>query len=135
MAYFEWNNDLSVGVDLFDSHHKKLVSLINELHNAMSNGKGKEVVADTVVELAMYTEYHFAEEELRMARANYPGLEAHKLEHAAFTRQVVDFIARLDAGSATLSIKMMRFLSHWLCAHIKKTDKKYAVAITNTKVA
>ncbi len=135
MAYFDWNSNLSVGVDLFDAHHKKLIDLINELHEAMASGKGIEKVKTTVTELARYTKYHFAEEERRMQQENYPALDAHIKEHRAFVTQVEDFIAKLEAGSVTISMGVMSFLRNWLTSHIQKTDKQYSAVLADKKVA
>ncbi len=135
MAYFDWNDNLSVGVDLFDSHHKKLIDLINELHEAMASGKGMDKVKSTVTELARYTKYHFAEEERQMKAANYSGLSAQIKEHAAFVAQVEDFMAKLDAGSVTISMGVMSFLRNWLTSHIQKTDKQYTPTLAAKKIA
>ena len=43
MAIVTWNDSLSVNVTEIDEQHKKLVSMINELNEAMQQGKGKEV--------------------------------------------------------------------------------------------
>ena len=81
MAIIKWEQNLSVGVDKFDTHHKKLVDLINKLHDAMSTGKGAETIGSVLDDLIKYTQYHFAEEEKLMTLHKYPDLEKHKAEH------------------------------------------------------
>jgi hemerythrin len=39
------------------------MNAINELRNAMADGKGKEVLERTLGNLASYTAYHFSSEE------------------------------------------------------------------------
>ncbi|MDZ7764928.1 MAG: hypothetical protein U5K00_10925 [Melioribacteraceae bacterium] len=39
MAYIDWSEDLSVGNLSIDFEHKRLVQIINELYDAMTNGK------------------------------------------------------------------------------------------------
>lgn len=41
MPIIQWNDSLPVGVDAMDLQHKKLVNLINQLFDAMKEGKGK----------------------------------------------------------------------------------------------
>ncbi len=41
MPLIEWSDKLSTGTRMFDEQHKKLVAMINELHNAMKYGRGK----------------------------------------------------------------------------------------------
>lgn len=43
MPLITWSDTLSVKVQQFDDHHKKLIELINQLFNAMMGGKGKDV--------------------------------------------------------------------------------------------
>ncbi len=43
MALIDWDKSLSVNVEEIDQQHKKLIAMINELNEAMRNGKGKEV--------------------------------------------------------------------------------------------
>ena len=44
MALIEWNDEYSVKVKEIDQQHMKLVNLINELHLAMKEARGREVV-------------------------------------------------------------------------------------------
>ena len=77
-------------------------------------------------ELVQYTKVHFAREEKFFAQTGYPAPAAHKQEHDALTRQVLDVQQKYVAGaSATLSIDVMRFLKNWLIKHIQGSDQKY----------
>lgn len=135
MSYFEWSSDLSVKVETFDNHHKKLVDLLNMLHSAMAKGQGKEKVAGIITELANYTKYHFAEEERQMKIYNYSGYEQHRKEHEAFVKKVEEFAAKLEAGSVALSVSVLNFLRDWLSSHILKTDKQYSILFSSNRVA
>ncbi len=135
MPFFDWNNELNVGVDLFNEQHKKLIGIVNKLHDAMLKGEHGSGVTDTVRELAVFTRWHFDEEERHMELAGFSGLETHKREHAAFIRRVESFITRLDNGSVTISISVLRFIISWLTVHILKTDKKYCTALELSEVA
>jgi hemerythrin len=44
MALIQWNDSLSVNVVEIDKQHQKLVRMINELNDAMRQGKGKEAL-------------------------------------------------------------------------------------------
>jgi len=134
MALFEWKSEFSVGVDLFDSHHKKLIELINSLHGAMRKGHGREVVSEIVAELALYTKYHFTEEERRMRRYGYSGYDLHRVEHEFFVEKIKGFVVKLDADNAGLSLTLLKFLGDWLISHIQKTDKRYTVLFSANRV-
>ena len=63
MPLFTWNASYSVNVKRFDADHQQLFSILNELHDAMKAGRGKEVLEGTLTELLRYTERHFTAEE------------------------------------------------------------------------
>ena len=63
MALIEWNDEYSVKVKEIDQQHMKLVNLINELHLAMKEARGREVVGKILTDLISYTKFHFSTEE------------------------------------------------------------------------
>lgn len=126
MAFFDWKDSYSVGVKEMDNQHKVLVDLINQLHTAMSAGKGSTVVGPIISEMVRYTKFHFESEEKLMTTHGYPGLGSQKAEHLKFTQQALDFQKQNSSGTATLSISILNFLKDWLTNHIQGTDKKYA---------
>jgi hemerythrin len=100
--------------------------MINELNDAMGQGKGKAALGNILRGLIAYTRTHFGTEERYFARFGYPDTDSHKREHAAFVQRVADFRDGLEQGKLTLSIEVMKFLSNWLTKHIMGTDKKYS---------
>jgi hemerythrin len=132
MPLITWNNTLSVNVQEIDSQHKRLVELVNQLHDAMSQGKGREVMGATLAGLIDYTRTHFAAEERLMTAHAYPGYGRHKAEHDALTKQVVDLQGQYQAGQPVLTIEVMNFLKDWLSKHILEVDKQLG-AYLNSK--
>ncbi len=126
MSLISWSNEYSVSIQSIDEQHKKLVSLINELHDAMKAAKGKEVLGKTLEDLVAYTKFHFSSEEKLMADNGYADLKNHQLEHDKLTSQVMDFQAKYKSGNALLSLEIMQFLKSWLVNHIKGSDKAYS---------
>ncbi len=121
----EWSDALSVGVHEIDEQHKVLVNMINELHQAMRQRRAKEVLLDLVGKLAEYTVTHFGTEERLFDKYGYPDTPKHKEIHAKFVAKVKETEEQLRAGTATVSMDLMRFLKDWLVGHIQGTDKKY----------
>lgn len=126
MAFFDWKDSYSVGVKEMDNQHKVLVDLINQLHTAMSAGKGSTVTGPIISEMVRYTKFHFEAEEKLMTAHAYPGLASQKAEHLKFTQQALDYQKQVGSGATTLSISILNFLKDWLTNHIQGTDKKYA---------
>jgi hemerythrin len=126
MAIIQWNDTFSVKVAEIDQQHQKLVSMINELSDAMKQGKGKDALSKIVNGLVSYTVTHFNTEEKYFDRFGYPETDSHKKEHVAFVKKVSEFKDGFEKGKLSLSIEVMNFLSDWLKNHINGTDKKYS---------
>jgi hemerythrin-like metal-binding protein len=126
MAKIEWTDALSVHVAAIDTEHKKLINIINKLHDGMSEGKGNKVAADVLSELLAYTVTHFKHEEELMQRYAYPGLETQKKEHAGFVAKITETQKDYQAGKTMISVPILNFLSSWLKNHIMKTDLEYS---------
>jgi hemerythrin len=125
MAFLKWTQAFSVGVALFDEQHRTLVRMLNDLHTAMMDGRGKEVLGPTLDGLVDYTSTHFTDEEQLMARHGYPELEPHREEHRKLVAQVLELREQYRAGRAALTIEVMAFLKDWLVQHIQGTDRRY----------
>ncbi len=126
MPIISWSDSYSVNVPKIDAQHKKLFVLINDLHEAMSQGKGKDALGAILDGLLDYTRVHFADEEKMLAKVNYPDLPAQKAEHAAFILKISELQTDFRAGKAAMTMPVMAFLKDWLVNHILKNDKKYA---------
>lgn len=125
MSLITWTPSLSVGVAEMDEQHKKLVKMINDLHDAMKAGKGKETLSRILSELASYTRTHFSAEEGHMARFKYADLASHKAAHAELIKKLGDVQKAQNEGQ-NVTLDVMKFLNSWLTDHIIGTDKKYA---------
>jgi hemerythrin len=126
MALITWSEDYSVKVPVLDEQHQRLIGLINELHEAMLEGKGRNITVRILVSMVDYAIYHFAAEEEMMKAKGYPGLAAHQAQHEAFRQRVTEFHQQFTAGQVGLTIQIMNFLKDWLVNHIRGTDQKYA---------
>lgn len=125
MALIKWDESLSVGVQEIDNQHKKLVEIINELHDAMKEGKGRKLLGDIIKRMEEYTVYHFGTEEKHFVEFHYEQAESHKAEHRGFIAKVEDFQKRFSESNIELTIEVMNFLKDWLLNHIKVSDKKF----------
>jgi len=126
MAPIEWNSTLSVDVEEIDRQHQMFIALINELNDAMRQGKGKDVLEGIVKKLDYYATSHFLTEENYFALFGYPEAESHKKQHAYFIEKTSAIKHDLSERKPALSIDVMNFLSKWLKDHIMNTDKKYS---------
>ncbi len=124
MAYFEWAQDMEIDQGPIDADHQNLVRLVNELHDATTEGRGREVVGKILDELIRYTSEHLHKEEASMAAAGFPHLERHKIGHQAFIDQLHKLQGRYQAGSVAVAAQLSTVLRDWLSLHIRRSDKE-----------
>lgn len=125
MPLINWNETLSVGVEYIDNQHKRLVSIINRLNDAMLQDKGNKVMGEILDDLLDYTKTHFASEEKLMKKYGYPESADHFREHEKLTNEVIDFIEKYRLGNAMVTMPVLQFLKEWLNNHILETDKEF----------
>jgi hemerythrin len=125
MDLIKWNDTYSVQIKEIDDQHKKLIQMINDLHNAMSEGRGKLIVAQILDDLIDYTKTHFKTEEVMMEKCSYPSFRTHKEAHDILTQKVLDIQSRFQTGQVVVTIEVMNFLKDWLTQHILEMDKLY----------
>jgi len=128
MDRFAWSDTLSTGNEMIDRDHQHLIALLNQLQEAMSQGKGRTVLGGVLNELISYTIEHFGREEALMQKMHYADYIMHKSEHERLIGEVKALQGRLEAGSVALSSATYTFLVDWLNTHIKTIDKKLAEA-------
>lgn len=126
MALLTWNNNYSVNIKKIDEQHQQLINLINELHDNMKIGKGKDVLGTIIKKLADYTVYHFKTEEKLFEQYNYPENRLHTEAHNVLIAKVKALQADFSSGKAILTMDVMTFLKEWLTGHIMGSDKKYS---------
>lgn len=124
MAYFEWAQDMVIDGGVIDAEHKKLVDLVNTLHDATSAGRGREVVGDLLNELIRDTADHLQHEEAAMVAAGFPHLERHKIGHQAFVAELDKLQERYRQGSISVAAQLSTVLRDWLSLHIRRNDKE-----------
>jgi hemerythrin len=127
MSYIVWNDNLSVGVEVIDKQHMRIIDYINELHAVVHSVSPdrKERIAAIVNDTIDYTESHFGFEETLLEEVNYLYLKAHKRVHQLFVRRVLEYKARMEKGE-DIAQELLDTLARWLLNHIRNEDKDYA---------
>lgn len=126
MSLLQWDEGYSVHVSSIDQQHQTLFRWINELHDAMRAGRGKDLVGKILSLLINYTESHFSAEEALLQLHGYPDLAAHCAAHKKLLDEVARLREKFEAGNTGLAVELAQFLQKWLKNHIQDTDKKYS---------
>lgn len=126
MELVAWDDKMSVGVDVLDDDHRRLLDMFNSL---LENGvarRNKEALSALLGDLREYTQVHFAREEGYMQRNAFPDLDAHMAAHRYFVDEVEKLCRDFEGGNETmLRIDLILLLKDWLIEHIQSTDRQY----------
>lgn len=125
MNLYDWKDSYSVEINSIDDDHKGLFRIINQLFDAMSHGKARSLLDETLHQLIDYTKTHFRREEIYFATTNYPETLEHKLQHEMFIERIVALKKDFENGDKEISIELIKYLSDWLINHILISDKRY----------
>jgi len=124
MAFIDWSEELSVKFDEVDDDHKKLVGMVNEIHDAAGKEADQDTLADLLEELISYTAWHFRHEERLMQQYGDPEQFSHKQEHEKLAKQATELYEKFIGGDDSVPGMLLPFLKDWLADHITGTDMK-----------
>ncbi|MEK7487152.1 MAG: bacteriohemerythrin [Planctomycetota bacterium] len=125
MEIMPWKEEYNTNINEIDRQHKNLVKIINDLHEAMTEKKAHEILANIMDRLVEYTHSHFVTEEKYMVKYNYADYVSHKESHDKFTDQVLYLQKKLNKKTLDFSLEISTFLTDWLTNHILLTDQQY----------
>jgi hemerythrin-like metal-binding protein len=126
MAFLDWKNEFNTGIEAIDTDHKFLVSLINQLDEALRDGQNQEVVGSVLNALYDYTNYHFLREEKMMKACGYTDEKEHAAQHQDLKTQVMEARdAYLKQQTDDIKQPVMDFMKTWLADHILGHDMQY----------
>ena len=126
MPFIVWTSQLSVDVKILDNDHKRLVILINDLHDALMAGRDSKALEGIFDELVANARIHFAHEEKLLAAAGYGDVAAHKQEHEQKILQLLSMQSRFkSARESAAYLEVLDQLKNWLLEHTESTDKEF----------
>lgn len=135
MEKIEWTEDLSVDIAKIDEQHKDLLGIINQLREAVSQGKGFAITSRLLDYLTEYILTHFELEELYFKQYNYSNRHAHIKQHQDFAAKIARFMLDNDINRDLVSEQLLVFLTDWFVNHIKKEDKDFGLFYSKVRSA
>lgn len=126
-GFISWDpSRMSVYSEYMDEQHKVLISLINDLHDIVSQKSGRLHMQQILDLLVTYTQIHFNAEELLMDQCHFEELGDHKHMHEVFVGKVVEYVKKFEQDhSQKFGFELLDTLRGWLTQHILKQDMKY----------
>lgn len=126
--YIEWTKKLETGIDKIDDQHRKLIDIINKLHEFIIEKNDVSTIQDAIVDLKLYTIFHFNTEEKMFTKYDYKeeDFESHIKGHKAFTDEIAHYMSADTATQQSLGEHLLKYLKEWLTGHILVSDMKFA---------
>jgi hemerythrin len=135
MALFiQWDASFSVGNEMLDRQHQKLLGLCNALAECADAGPqvAQFKFHDILHQLTQYAREHFRVEESLLQQYHYPDLALQQAEHGAYEEKMADwaFAATMDALDLN---DAQEFLALWWRDHILVSDMQYKALMQNKR--
>ncbi len=119
-----WAEELSVGNELIDSDHKKLITMVNGIEY-MIRARDNFALPQALEQLEHWASVHFAKEE-NIARAIKFPFDQHSLAHKYLLKEVQhmkdELVAKDGIWSDGAAEHYSKFLSDWLANHVIDAD-------------
>ncbi len=127
MSLIEWTDALSLRIPAIDAQHRRIIDMINALHEAHRRGDADEAVIRRILgEMMDYVAVHFETEEAYMTRFQYPEIQTHRALHNVFIDKIHQFRGKMHEEPGPLLLgEMLEYLRQWWVGHIQGTDTQY----------
>lgn len=132
---FQWTKSISVGNDIIDAQHQRLLSQINKIVDAVTLGANSKELHEVISFFDEYIKEHFSYEEAYMKNINYPDIEEHIKKHHDFIMNYNKFKEEFDQNfdKEKLTMEIEVYIGNWWIDHIGKEDKKYQLFLESKK--
>jgi len=135
MSNLQWHADFTVNVGQIDDQHRQMLDLALDLHRAVESELPLAHLLEKLDVLAAFTRRHFAFEETLMLEHDYPGLAAHREEHANLLQRLQQFRERLQNGWRLKLASAADIDGDWVLAHVVGADRKLGEFLNERGVA
>lgn len=118
----EWREQLSVGNDVIDSDHKRLIEIINQVERSFG-AKDRSKLMLALDSLSQYSEVHFDREEKIASAVGYIPVPHLHQSHGALLIKLDKIKQGIgEEWSESTADQLIAFLRSWLVDHLLKED-------------
>ncbi len=126
----EWSPDFLIGIEELDFEHKKLIEGINLLHRELAEHDDMENIRNTLGDIHVRMQAHFALEEHLMLENDYPHYIEHKAEHNKLLDMLTEQMVKYGESPDSVDTQAIEDkLKHWIAFHIVNSDKKMSIMV------
>jgi hemerythrin len=128
MGKIDWNDgSLRLDIPAMDAEHRELFEILNAILLQVESGASQDLLLPMLDCLVAKSRAHFQAEEVLMDRHFYPGLAAHKADHARLLTEAehLQDLYRRGEVRPGLSHETSEFIRRWFLGHIAEKDVPY----------
>lgn len=127
MQRIEWTQQLELGDAEIDAQHRRIVEILNLLHDAVAANLAGADENRLLDELVRLVEKHFRTEEALMRASRDPRFDSHIEAHQILLHSVVELRDSLFRNRDHVNLRTLNFLKRWLFDHMSHTDTELKV--------
>lgn len=120
-----WTDSHSVDVPAIDDDHRALVTIINDLYEAIQVGCPRRILGRILSRLADYAGQHFTREEQIMRHLSYPDLAEHLRQHEELIGRLSQIVFEFETDQSSVAIHMIDLLRDWFEEHVEQHDAAF----------
>ena len=122
----QWDSNFSVGNDLLDQQHRRLLGLCNDMAECLKAGEGEWQFRfhDILHQLNQYARDHFKAEESLLQKCQFAGMDAQLAEHHTYVEKMTDWAFAASMDSIDM-LEVQHYLAVWWRDHILLSDMQY----------
>lgn len=124
MPLIRWSRHLELGVYVFDTEHRQLLGLVNDLYEAVIAGINEAALLSIINGMSVFIERHSAHEEEFFHACDYRNASDHIAEHRKLAADIERF-RHADASPPDTAFELNAFLIHWFSDHILGLDRDF----------
>jgi hemerythrin len=129
-----WEGRIETGIEPIDREHRLQAGLLDALERTLRESGARDLVRQTLRQLADFTAVHFESEELMMRLYSYPRADAHAVEHERLLDQLSEMVAAVEAEREAELLDLVGPLRSWLVGHIRTMDHDFALWCASTGI-
>lgn len=119
---FKWSQDYSVGNELLDAQHQKILKICEDINARIDAGATD--FSSYILALSHYAQTHFKTEENLLHETGYPDLESHEQAHRIFYAKLAKLHVNNMHGRLDVD-ELREFVNEWWLEHILIEDMEY----------
>ncbi len=132
MVALDLDKSHSVGLEVFDTEHRTLLDLLNQLTCAIHYARGETDVRQ-IVERIIAADLQLADAaEHAFGASASSAFAEHRAEHAELRGRLRGFLQLLESPDLTRQLDLLLFLSNWLDDHIQNDRRRFGPPAAGT---